>query len=704
MQKAGIIMDDTTVKTYRLKNLDCAHCASKIEKAINEMEEVEEAVLVFTSKKFHIKAHHNDLLSEKILKKCTDIEPDVELVEEKNDNISEKESEENEKSELLLIIIGAVFLGAAMITENLNTIASLVLYIFSYIILGGKVLKSSIKSIKQGRIFNENFLMSLATLAAFFLKDYPEAVGVMLFFRIGEFFEDTAVEKSRKSIMSAVDMRPQTVSLSEGDRVIEIPAEHAVPGQIIIVKAGDRIPLDGVVEEGQSSIDTSSVTGEHLPENVNPGDKVISGCINLNGLLKIKVEKALSESMVTRIVNSIENAAAGKPKLDRFITRFANIYTPVVVIAAILTAVIPSLITKEWHKWIYTAVTFLVISCPCAIVLSVPLTFFSGIGAGSKKGILFKSGSSMETVRGIRTVILDKTGTVTTGKFTLKSVEIYGDYKEDEIIRFSASCEQFSTHPVAECIKESAVNHGVSLIKPEKVNEIAGMGIETVLSGKTVLCGNEKLMKLKNIDISSCSETSGTVVLCAVDGMLAGCLKISDTIKPDSAETISKLKSRRINTVMLTGDSKTSAAETAKETGIDSFYSKLLPEDKHTIMKEIREKSGAVMFVGDGINDAPVLAGADVSAAMGTGAEAAIDAADIVFMNSDMDSLWKAFVISEDTNRIAKQNIIFALVFKLAVMILGIAGFANMWFAVFADSGVAVLCIINSIRILKKKY
>lgn len=611
------------------------------------------------------------------------------------------------EKELLFIISGAVLLVTAKLIDVFTdlSVLSLIVYIVSYCVLGGEILTGAIKEIISGRVFSEKFLMALATLSAFALKDYPEAVGVMLFYRVGEYFEEKAVETSRKSVMAAADMRPETVLLVSEGGTESIPAEKAKPGQIILVRAGDRIPLDGVVYEGKTSIDTSSVTGEHLPVDISENDSVLSGCVNLSSSVKIRITKPLSESMVSKIIDSIENASANKPKLDRFITRFANIYTPVVVIVALLTAVIPSLITHDWHKWIYTAVTFLVISCPCAVVLSVPLTYFAGIGAGSKNGILFTNGTSIEAADKIKTVVMDKTGTVTNGGFNVNKTEIYGDKDETEIIRLCASCESQSTHPVAQCIVKKSESLGIDLAEPENITETAGMGLKAIIKGKTVLCGNSKLMNKYNINIDRYTPgVSGTDILCAVDGVLAGCFRISDTIKPDAAQTIHKIKNRGIKAVMLTGDSEGSASETARLAGIDKYYAKLLPEDKLRIMKDIRKEHGMVMFVGDGINDAPVLAGADVSAAMGSGADAAVEAADIVIMNSDMKSVSTVLDISSDTNRIAKQNIIFALAFKLAVMILGFAGLANMWFAVFADSGVAALCVLNSIRILRKKY
>ena len=732
-KKAGAFMEEVTMKVYNIKNLDCAHCASKIEAAINEMEEVEEAVMIYTAKKFRIKARHTTELFEKIMKKCDDIEPGVQLVEEGHDtdhssDLHEKchehnhehchghshsethehsHSNEHSGNEIPFIVTGAVLLVGAKIAGEFTGVSfiPLIIYIVSYLILGGRVLADAVKGILRGRVFSEKFLMALATLAAFALKDYPEAVGVMLFYRVGEYFEEKAVENSRKSVLSAADMRPETVILVNEEGTETIPAEKAEPGQIILVRAGDRIPLDGIVCEGKTSIDTSSVTGEHLPVDISENDNVLSGCVNLSSPVKIQITKPLSESMVSKIIDSIENASASKPKLDRFITRFANIYTPVVVIVALLTAVIPSLITHDWHKWIYTAVTFLVISCPCAVVLSVPLTYFAGIGAGSKNGILFTNGTSIEAADKIKAVVMDKTGTVTNGGFNVNKTEIYEDTEETEIIRLCASCESQSTHPVAQCIVKKSESLGIDLAEPENITETAGMGLKAIINSKTVLCGNSKLMNKYNINIDKYTPgVSGTDILCAVDGVLAGCFRISDTIKTDAVQTIRKIKSRGIKTVMLTGDSEGSASETARLTGIDKYYAKLLPEDKLRIMKDIRKEHGMVMFVGDGINDAPVLAGADVSAAMGSGADAAVEAADIVIMNSDMKSVSTVLDISSDTNRIAKQNIIFALAFKLAVMVLGFAGFANMWFAVFADSGVAALCVLNSIRILRKKY
>ena len=547
--------------------------------------------------------------------------------------------------------------------------------------------------------------MSVATLGAFAIKSYPEAVGVMLFYRIGEYFEEKAVERSRSQIMNAVDMRPETVNLVEGDEIRVIPAEDACVDDIILVRPGDRIPLDGVVVEGDSRIDTSPITGEPVPVHVEVGDEILSGCVNTSGQLKLKVQKPLSESMVTRILDSVENAAASKPKVDRFITKFSRVYTPIVVFLALGTAVLPPLVAGgDWNYWIYTALSFLVMSCPCALVLSVPLAFFSGIGAGSKKGILFKGGVALESMADVKAVVMDKTGTITEGNFVLQKTVTVGNTDEDTLLRLAASCEQVSTHPIANSIVTAAKEKGMELTRPSTLKEIAGEGILAVMDGNVILCGNKKLMEHHNINISAYNnEVFGTEVLVAIEGEYAGYLVISDTIKADAKSAIAAIKKQNIVTAMLTGDAQNSAEAVAKETGIDEVHAKLLPQDKLSTLKKLRETYTSVMFVGDGINDAPVLAGADVGAAMGSGADAAIEAADVVFMTSSMSAIPDALRIAKSAVSISWQNITFALAIKIAVMILGLCGFASMWMAVFADTGVAMLCVLNSIRVLYKK-
>ena len=708
---------DVTTRIYLLENLGCAHCASKMEEQIADLDGISEATITFATRQLRVTAKNPDRYLDQIRRICTSIESEV-IVKEKDPRpkaqaatsethaASTKRTFSKEKIDTICIIIGAILFVAGEIMEHkgFSDTATLPVFVIAYLALGGVIVVKAAKNISHGQIFDENFLMSIATLAAFAINDSAEAVGVMLFYRIGELFEEKAVERSRGQIMDAVDLRPEVVNLVAGDDVQVIPSENAQVGDILLVRPGDRIPLDGVIIEGSSRIDTSPITGEPVPVAVNEGDEITSGCVNTSGQLKIRVEKPLGESMVTRILDSVENAAASKPKIDRFITRFAKVYTPCVVGIAVATALIPSLVTGNWHYWIYTAITFLVMSCPCALVLSIPLAFFSGIGAGSKKGILFKGGLSIEGLSHLGAVVMDKTGTVTEGNFQLQKVVTAGEYNEKQLLAMCAGCEQNSTHPIANSIVAAAKERGISLEKPLSLEEISGHGISAQMPEGKVLCGNRKLMDKFGVTIGELHEAAyGSEVFMAVNGKFAGYMLISDTIKPDAKNAIASLKKLGLHTVMLTGDSEDSAQAVGKESGIDEIYAKLLPEDKLNALKKIRQEHGTVMFVGDGINDAPVLAGADVGAAMGSGADAAIEAADAVFMNSNVDAIPQSVSIAKNTNRIAWQNVVFALVIKIAVMILGLAGHANMWMAVFADTGVAMICVLNSIRILYKK-
>ena len=612
---------------------------------------------------------------------------------------------ENTKT-IITIASGAVlFLLGEVLAHFGMELPSIIVLILGYLILGGKILLTAGKNMFKGHIFDENFLMSIATLGAFIIQEYPEAVGVMLFYRIGEFFEHLAVEKSRSQIMGAVDMRPDVVNLVSGSNIQIVNAEDVQIGDILLVRPGDRIPLDGIIIEGESRIDTSPVTGEPVPVKASVNTEVLSGCINTSGLIKIRVQKVLEDSMVSRILDSVENAAASKPKIDRFITRFARIYTPCVVILALGTAVIPSLFTGNWNYWVYTALSFLVMSCPCALVLSVPLAFFSGIGAGSKLGILFKGGIALEALTKVKTVIMDKTGTITKGNFTVQQViPAENNISSDQLLTWCAQCELSSTHPIAHSIVTAAKEKNLHPSRPEQVEEIAGHGILAVLPEGTFLCGNKKLMERYGISMEDVKETSyGTEVFVAKDGRYIGCILISDTLKEDAKSAVARMKKLRITPAMLTGDAQENAQAVADAVGIEEVHARLLPQDKLTELQKIRNSHGAVMFVGDGINDAPVLAGADVGAAMGSGADAAIEAADVVFMTSKMDAIPQALAIARFATRISWQNVIFALAVKIFVMILGLAGFASMWMAVFADTGVAMLCVLNSIRILYKK-
>lgn len=705
-------------KTYLLENLGCANCASKMETQIAELDGISSATITFATKQLRVTAKNPDLYLPEIRKICSSIESQVQVLEKdftpENDSTAFSQAQtsdshkllSNEQKELTFILVGAVLLVTGVILEHMGfqMFVTLPVYVIAYLILGGPILMEAGRNILHGQIFDENFLMSIATLGAFAIQEFPEAVGVMLFYQVGEYFEHKAVDRSRSQIMNAVDMRPEVVNRLNEDQIQVIPAQDAHVGDLLLIRPGDRIPLDGVIVEGESRLDTSPITGEHVPVSVKPGDDITSGCVNTSGQLIIRVEKPLEESMVSRILDAVENAAASKPKIDRFITRFSRVYTPLVVFLAIATAVIPSLITGHWNYWVYTALTFLVMSCPCALVLSVPLAFFSGIGAGSKKGILFKGGVSIEALGNLGAVVMDKTGTITEGNFKLQKIVSNGTYEEEELLRICASCEQNSTHPIAVSIVTAARERKLALETPENLEEIAGHGIAASLKEGTVLCGNRKLMDANSILIDEiANETYGSEVFLAVNGIFAGYLLISDTIKQDAKSAIRRLKSLRLYTVMLTGDSESSASAVAKETGIDEVYARLLPQDKLNILTKVRAEHGSVMFVGDGINDAPVLAGADVGAAMGSGADAAIEAADAVFMNSNVESIPLSIRIARSTNRIAMQNVVFALIIKIAVMILGLAGFANMWMAVFADTGVAMLCVLNSVRVLYKK-
>lgn len=708
----------TAKHRYTLENLGCANCAAKMERKISELPGVEFAAITFTTKQLCIATDSSEDLLPKIQEICASIESEVIVTPLQkrspagaHNHHDEKHTHDDGKKDLICIITGAVFFVLGLVLETPSPLLSLISFILAYIMLGLEIVWTALKNIAKGNVFDENFLMSLATVGAFFVAQYEEAVGVMLFYRIGEWFEHKAVSRSRSQIMEALDLRPESVLLLLDEETTTIPAQEAKVGDILLVRPGDRIPLDATVIEGESRIDTSPVTGEPVPVKVIPGSNVTSGCVNTSGVLKIKVDKILEESFVSRILDSVENAAASKPKIDRFITRFARVYTPIVVLTALATAILPSLITGEWEKWIYTALTFLVISCPCALVLSVPLAFFSGIGAGSKQKILFKGGASIEALKNIRAVVMDKTGTITNGNFVLQEVRLASKQSEDdtvisetELLSLAASCENASTHPIAASIITAAEERGFTWEVPSSIEEISGHGIKAVTSKGTLLCGNTELLADYEIDINAYKPSSyGTEVLLALNQTYIGSLVISDTIKEDAVSAISKLKRMKIETAMLTGDSETSAKVIASQTGISEVHAHLLPQEKLSRLQEIRTAHGSVMFVGDGINDAPVLAGADVGAAMGSGADAAIEAADVVFMTSNMEAIPESIRIAKETGNIAMQNVVFALIIKAAVMILGLLGHASMWFAVFADSGVAILCVLNSIRVLYKK-
>ena len=689
---------------YVMKNIDCANCSAKIEKKIQELPEVDDCILTFATRQLRVYSSEGTKLLPKMQEIADKIEPGTIIEVREEGKPADTNSDDKHAHDLPELIAGGLlFIIGELLSHSMPQISA-ICFVIAYLILGRKVLLTALKNMKTGHVMDENFLMSIATIGAFCVGQFGEAVGVMLFYRVGEAFEHRAVEKSRSQIMEAVDLRPETVLLDENGTVREVPAGSAVVGNIVEIRPGDRIPLDGVVVEGESRIDTSPITGEPVPVSVKVGSQLTSGCVNTSGLLKMRVEKELSESMVTRILDSVENAAASKPQAERFITKFARIYTPFVVALAAATAIIPSLITGNWSHWIYTALTFLVISCPCALVLSVPLAFFSGIGAGSKKGILFKGGIALENLKAVKTVVMDKTGTITKGNFVVQTILPAGTASEQEILQIAAACETASTHPIGVSIVSAAKDQNLVIEKPAEIEEISGKGIHARLSQGEVLCGNRKLLTEFNVDCGAYDENGAvTTVYISVNGKLAGTIQIADTIKPEAKDAIRSLKSMGIRSAMLTGDGEAAAEAVAAEVGIDNVYAKLLPADKLEILQKLRAENGSAMFVGDGINDAPVLAGADVGAAMGSGADAAIEAADVVFMTSSMDAIPEAIRIARSTGAISNQNVVFALAVKALVMILGLMGIASMWLAVFADTGVAILCVLNSIRILYKK-
>lgn len=732
-------------KKYSITGIDCANCAAKLEAKMNNIPEVNNVVLTFATGQLLVDADDLDKALE-VLRELSEKEEPGTIIEDLNHtdghvhhhhhdgkhhhghdgctcgccnseghihSHSKKTSLLSafldEKKELASIGAGIVFFAAGIAAEHFinSAIIYIPLFIISYIILGGEVLVTAVKNLFRGKVFDENFLMGIATIGAFVIGEYPEATGVMLFYRIGELFEDVAVGRSRKQIMDAVDMRPETVRLMVNGKPVVCNPADVKPGDIIEVRAGDRIPLDGVVTEGESRIDTSAVTGEPVPVAISEGSHVLSGCVNVSGVIYLKVEKILEESMVSRILEAVENAAASKPHIDRFITKFASIYTPIVVLAAVLTAVVPSLVTGNWSYWVYTALTFLVISCPCALVLSVPLAFFAGIGAGSKKGILFKGGVSLETLAGIKAVVMDKTGTVTKGNFSVAAImpENTNGITEEKLLAYAGCAEKLSTHPIATSIMKEVENRGIYIPAASSIKEIPGKGMEVSLQdGGIVLCGSRQLLETNGIKIPAKeSRVYGTEVFISFDGKYAGHIIINDTIKEDSKHAVSEMKKYGLWTAMLTGDAEENAKNVSLVTGIDEVFARQMPQDKLDNLAKIRNKHGAVMFIGDGINDAPVLAGADVGAAMGSGADAAIEAADVVFMNSNLNSVPGSIKIAKRTKTVAMENVAGALVIKAIVMVLGFAGIASMWMAVFADSGVAMLCVLNATRILFSK-
>lgn len=754
-------MKDNEVKLV-LQGLDCANCANKIEKRVNDLDDVKEAILNFTSLTLSIEVNNEDKKEEvvkktkeivnilephvKVLNKVVKIKKPVNMCTDCGDDHEHKHNsheshkghnhvdghkghshedhsneEEHDHSghdhhghdhskpvslkDNISLIIGVVVYLIAVLFKDVNIVAP-ILFVISYLLIGGEIVLIALKNIGRGEIFDENFLMTVATVGAFAIGEYPEAVAVMLFYQIGELFQSYAVNKSRKSITSLMDIKAEYANVLVNEKEVKLSPEEVNIDDIIIIKPGERVPLDGIVISGESFVDTSALTGESIPRKLRAEDEILAGCILNNGVLKVKVTKEFSESTVARILELVENASNKKAPTEKFISKFARYYTPIVVFSALALAIIPPILIKDaaFGDWIYRALVFLVVSCPCALVVSIPLGLFAGIGGASKKGVLIKGGNYLEALKDTKTVIFDKTGTLTKGIFKVTEVNIVDEnVNRDEFIKVTAIAESMSNHPIA----KSIINEYGKEINPkdlENYEEISGHGIKAKIEGKEVLAGNEKLMKMFSIEHKN-TDSIGTVVHVAIDSSYKGSIVISDEVKEESKAAIEGLKKIGVNNiVMLTGDNKSSAIKVAKTLGIDNVYYELLPEDKVNKLEEIMkdDNSGKVVFVGDGINDAPVLARADIGIAMGgIGSDAAIEAADVVLMKDDPISIIDAVLGARKTNKVLWQNIVFSLGVKLIVLILGAFGIANMWTAVFADVGVTVIAVINSTRCLK---
>ena len=707
-------------ETLLLKDLNCPNCAAKIEDRICKMDVVETANFTLATHQLKLTGSWKDreALKRDIQDICDAIEEGVTVAdyERKSKAAVDDDRENNQDNDavtIAVIVVGLLFMIYEALTSFIPSIGlpesiETPIYYVAYVLLAFPVLRTAARNILKGEIFDENFLMSIATLGAIAIDALPEAVGVILFYRIGEFFEEKATDRSRTEIMNAVDMRPQEVRVIDtcgGGEIVVMSPEKVEVGWTIEVRPGDLIPLDGTILEGETRVNTAPVTGEPVPVRAEPGTQLMSGCINETGRITMRVDKVLEESMVTKILDAVENAAASKPKIDKFITRFARVYTPIVVALALAVAIIPSLITGEWHRWIYTALTFLVISCPCALVLSVPLAFFSGIGNASKHGILLKGGRVIEALANVKAVALDKTGTITSGEFKVHNVEtVASNVSSAQLLSMAATIEAVSNHPIATSIVAEAKNQGLTVEPSDFVQELAGEGMVGTTEDKQILVGNRRLMERYDVQGYPTEPAEyGTEVLVAEGNTYLGRIIIADEARPDSAEAIADLNRQDIKTVMLTGDAEASANYIAKETGVSAVRAQLLPQDKLSVVQDIRSEYGPTMFVGDGINDAPVLAGADVGGAMGSGADAAIEAADVVFMRPSLTAIAHILDLSKSTLRVAWQNVVFAIAVKILIMLLGILGYASMWWAVFGDTGVSILCILNSVRILSRK-
>ena len=611
------------------------------------------------------------------------------------------------RKKLIKIIIAFILFLIAMIFKAENEWINISLYVISYIIVGFEIIRKALRNITRGKVFDENFLMTVATIGAFGIGEYPEAVAVMLFYQVGELFQSYAVDKSRKSISSLMDIRPDFANVEKEGKVEKVDPDDVEIGDIIIIKPGEKVPLDGVILEGKSSLDTKALTGESLPKDVTEGEEILSGCINLNGVLRVEVTKEYGQSTVSKILDLVENASSKKSKSENFITKFARYYTPIVVIIALFLALVPPLVIDGaiFSDWIYRALSFLVVSCPCALVISIPLSFFGGIGGASKMGILIKGSNYLEAISKAEIVVFDKTGTLTEGNFEVQKI-MPVNITEEELLKIVAYAENYSNHPISLSVK-NAYSRKINEVDIQSTQELSGMGIVAKIWDRDIIVGNEKLMKEKEIEFLKTDDV-GTVLYVAIDNKYVGYILISDKIKDDAKKAIEELKKNNVKeTVMLTGDKKSVGEDVAQKLGLDKVYTELLPDGKvKKVEKLLKEKSenGKLVFVGDGINDAPVLALADIGVAMGgLGSDAAIEAADVVIMTDEPSKIVNTIKLSKKTMRIVKENIVFAILVKVLILMLSAIGFSTMWEAVFADVGVSVIAIINALRVLRVK-
>ena len=710
--------EPAVTKVYLLKGLDCPNCSAKIEKEVGELDGVTSSTVNLMNQTLTVQAGTSVAAS--LLDTVTMIvhshEPDVEVSEKQLEATAPVKKDEKaavyndeDKKRTIRLAVGAVVYAIGMaltVFAKLPTLAELAFLIVAYVILGWDVVWQAVKNITRGQVFDEHFLMSVSTIGAFAIGEYPEAVAVMLFYQVGEFFQSLAVKRSRKSISDLMDIRPDSATVKRNGVLQVVSPESVAVGEIIVVKPGEKIPLDGIVVDGESMLDTKALTGESVPRSIRKGDEALSGCINQSGLLTLKVTKSFGESTVSKIIDLVENASARKAPTENFITTFARYYTPVVVGMAAVLAIIPPLVLGGgWSEWLRRGFVFLIVSCPCALVISIPLTFFGGIGAASKRGVLVKGSNYLEALNKVSVVVFDKTGTLTKGVFEVANIIPAAGYQKEQVLEYAAQAESYSNHPIAKSI---LATYGKPIDQKQfsDFEEISGHGISVMVQGKKILAGNSKLMESEKIAYAAC-DAAGTKFYVAADGSYVGCILIADEVKPDSKCAIAELKKIGVEkTVMLTGDDERIGKSVADELGLDAYYAQLLPDqkvEKLEMLDKQKRQGSKLAFVGDGINDAPVLARADVGIAMGgLGSDAAIEAADVVLMTDEPSKLVEAIDVAKATKRIVMQNIVIALGIKSVFLVLGALGMAGMWEAVFGDVGVTIIAVLNAMRILKK--